>query len=161
MLSKRRAAPRGGRRRPRPPPAHRGREQAARKGVAQSRPMLAAWRGMPTGVRVFLLYSLLLLAFLGLTLPLIVGQAVDAPVSGIGLLWMLLLAYAVFTVTLVLQRKQAAYGLALGLASLTVPAVPLLGLLAGLPGALLALAAAGLIFSALRRAGVRSWFVEP
>ena len=39
---------------------------------------------------------------------------------------MILLAYTIFTTTLVLQRKQAARGLALGLASLTIPLVPLL-----------------------------------
>ena len=39
---------------------------------------------------------------------------------------MVLLAYTIFTTTLVLQRKQAARGLALGLASLTIPLVPLL-----------------------------------
>ena len=39
---------------------------------------------------------------------------------------MVLLAYTIFTTTLVLQRKQAARGLAIGLASLTVPAVLLL-----------------------------------
>ena len=41
---------------------------------------------------------------------------------------MVLLAYTIFTTTLVLQRKQAARGLALGLASLTIPLVPLLAL---------------------------------
>ena len=39
---------------------------------------------------------------------------------------MVLLAYTIFTTTLVLQRKQAARDLALGLASLTIPLVPLL-----------------------------------
>ena len=39
---------------------------------------------------------------------------------------MILLAYTIFTMTLVLQRKQAAFGLAVGLASLTVPLVLLL-----------------------------------
>ena len=38
---------------------------------------------------------------------------------------MILLAYTIFTITLVLQRKEVARGLALGLASLTIPAVPL------------------------------------
>jgi hypothetical protein len=123
--------------------------------------MLDTLRRMPNGVRVFLLYGFLLLAALGLTLPLVVAQAVEAPVSGIGLLWMLLLAYLVFTLTLVLQRKQAAFRLALGLATLTLPLVPLLGLFAGLPGALFALALAGLVFAALLRPGVRGWFVEP
>jgi hypothetical protein len=123
--------------------------------------MLDTFRGMPNGVRVFLLYGFLLLAFLGLTLPLVVAQAVEAPVSGIGLLWMLLLAYLVFTLTLVLQRKQAAFRLALGLATLSLPLVPLLGLFAGVPGALFALALAGLVFGALLRPGVRGWFGEP
>ena len=45
---------------------------------------------------------------------------------------MVLLAYTIFTTTLVLQRKEASRGLALGLASLTVPLVPYL-LLTGLP----------------------------
>ena len=45
-----------------------------------------------------------------------------------GLVVMVLLAYTIFTTTLVLQRKQAARGLALGLASLTIPLVPLLAL---------------------------------
>ena len=39
---------------------------------------------------------------------------------------MILLAYTIFTTTLVLQRKQAAYGWPSGLASLTVPLVLLL-----------------------------------
>ena len=43
-----------------------------------------------------------------------------------GIVVMVLLAYTIFTTTLVLQRKQAARGLALGLASLTVPLIPLL-----------------------------------
>jgi hypothetical protein len=118
-------------------------------------------RGMPNGVRIFLVYGFLVLAFLGLTLPPIVNQAVDAPVSPIGLLWMLLLAYLVFTLTLVLQRKQAAYGLAIGLATLTLPLVPILWLFAGLPGALIAFALAAILFWALRRPGVRAWFAEP
>jgi len=123
--------------------------------------MLELVRGMPNGVRIFLVYGFLILAFLGLTLPRIIDQAVDAPVSPIGLLWMLLLAYLVFTLTLVLQRKQAAFGLAIGLATLTVPLVPILGVFAGLPGALAALAVAVVVFWALRRPGVRAWFAEP
>lgn len=123
--------------------------------------MLELWRGMPNGVRIFLGYGFVVLALLGLTLPPVVNQAVDAPVSPIGLLWMLLLAYIVFTLTLVLQRKQAAYGLAVGLATLTIPLVPILALYAGLLGALLALALAVLLFWALRRPGVHGWFAEP
>jgi hypothetical protein len=115
---------------------------------------------MPNGVRVFLVYAFLMLAFLGLTLPLVVDQAVTMPVSAIGLVWMLLLAYLIFTITLVLQRKQAAYMLSLGLASLTVPLIWVLGTFAGLPGALFALALALILFRGLRRPASRAWFVE-
>lgn len=124
--------------------------------------MLHLVRDMPNGVRVFLAYGLLLLALVGLTTPLIVSQAVEAPVSPIGLVWMLLLAYLVFTITLVLQRKQAAYPLALGLATLSVPLVPVLYLSpTGLPGALIAMIVVVVVFWALRRPGVRTWFTEP
>ena len=95
-------------------------------------------------------------------MPIIVSQAVEAPISFIGLVWMLLLAYLIFTMTLVLQRKQAAYPLALGLATLSVPLVPLLFLSpAGLPGALVAVLVSISVFWALTRPGVRSWFIEP
>lgn len=123
--------------------------------------MLATLRAMPRGVLAFLAYALALLAFLGLTLPLVVAEAVQAPVSGIGLLWMLLLAYLIFTLTLVLQRKQVAWRLALGLASLTVPLVPLLGFFAGAIGAVFALALTVGLFHALLRPGARAWFTEP
>jgi hypothetical protein len=123
--------------------------------------MLATLRAMPWSVRIFLGYAFLLLAFLGLTLRLVVDLAIEAPVSGPGLLWMLLLAYLIFTITLALQRKQAAWGLSLGLASLTVPLVPLLLLSAGIPGLLVALALAGVVFGALTRRSARQWFVEP
>jgi hypothetical protein len=118
-------------------------------------------RTMPGGVRIFMVYAFVVLAFLGLTLPLVVDQAVEAPVSAIGILWMLLLAYLIFTMTLVLQRKQAAYMLALGLSSLTIPLVGVLGLYAGLPGALFALALAAILFRALRSPRARAWFTEP
>ena len=123
--------------------------------------MLAAWRAMPIGVRIFLVYAFALLALVGLTLPVIVNEAVEAPVSPVGLLWMLLLAYLIFTITLVLQRKQAAYALSIGLASLTLPAILLLGAFAGIPGALFALSLAALLFLSLRRPAARAWFVEP
>lgn len=116
---------------------------------------------MPWGVRGFLAYALLLLALVGLGLPLVVSQAVEAPITPIGLVWMLLLAYAVFTLTLVLQRKRAAWGLALGLATLSVPLVPLLGLAAGLPGALAAAILAIALFGGLLRPRTRAWFGEP
>lgn len=116
---------------------------------------------MPSGVRIFMAYAFVVLAFVGLTLPLVVDEAVEAPVTGTGILWMLLLAYLIFTMTLVLQRKQAAYVLSLGLASLTIPLIGVLGLYAGLPGAIFALVLAIILFRALRRPASRSWFTEP
>mgnify|MGYP003335147352 CR=1 FL=1 len=63
----------------------------------------------------------------------VVDQAIETPVSLIGIVWMALLAYTIFTITTVLQRKEIARGLALGLASLTVVAAPFLLLYAGWP----------------------------
>jgi hypothetical protein len=83
-------------------------------------------RAMPIGIRLFLVYALLILIAIGLSMRFVVDQAIAAPISPVGVLVMILLAYTIFTVTLVLQRKQAARGLALGLASLTIPAVVLL-----------------------------------
>jgi hypothetical protein len=129
--------------------------------VAQSRPMLTLIREMPPGVLVFLAYALLILAGLGLSMPLVVSQAVEAPISFIGLVWMLLLAYLIFTMTLVLQRKQAAYGLAMGLATLCLPLVPLLLLSpAGIVGAGIALLVFAVLLWSLRRPASRAWFVE-
>ena len=122
--------------------------------------MLDTLRTMPNGVRVFLAYALILLALLGLTLPLVIEQAVEAPISFVGLVWMVLLAYVIFTVTLVLQRKQAAWLLSLGLASLTIPLVPMLAFAAGLIGLLFALVLALILFRALWPRSVRAWFNE-
>ena len=88
--------------------------------------MLERVREMPGGIRLFLLYAFGILFLIGSALRFIVDQAITAPVSLPGLVAMVLLAYTIFTTTLVLQRKQAAYGLAIGLASLTVPLVLLL-----------------------------------
>ena len=68
----------------------------------------------------------LILVGIGLSLRFVVDQAIAAPVSPLGVVVMVLLAYTIFTTTLVLQRKQAARNLAIGLASLTIPLVPLL-----------------------------------
>jgi hypothetical protein len=123
--------------------------------------MLQTVRQMPPGVLLFLGYAFLVLAALGLTLPLVIDQAVVAPISFIGLVWMALLAYLIFTMTLVLQRKQAAYGLALGLASLLVPlALLLLFIPGGWVGALVSVALFVLIVWSLRRPRSRSWFAE-
>jgi hypothetical protein len=123
--------------------------------------MLERLRQMPNGVRVLLAYGFLLLALVALTLPLVVEQAVEAPVSPLGLLWMLLLAYLIFTLTLILQRKQAGWGLSIGLATLSLPLIAVLYGWAGLAGAVLGLGLAALLFVSLRRRAVREWFSEP
>ena len=118
-------------------------------------------REMPGGIRLFLLYALLILAGIGLSLRFVVDQAIAAPVSPLGVLVMILLAYTIFTTTLVLQRKQAARGLALGLASLTVPLVPLLAV-SGLPVEAVFIAALGLLLlRGLLRPEVRTYLAEP
>jgi hypothetical protein len=117
-------------------------------------------RSMPLGLKVFLAYAFLILAGIGLSLRWVVDQAISTPISPIGIVWMVLLAYTIFTMTLVLQRKQAAYNLALGLASLTVPAIPLL-VLAGLwPYAIPVAIVAVILFRTLTRPRVRAWLDE-
>ena len=130
--------------------------------MAQSAPMLQLVRQMPPGVLVFVAYSFIVLAFVGLTMPLVIDEAVEAPISPIGIVWMLLLAYLIFTMTLVLQRKQAAYQLSLGLASLAVPlALVLLFAPAGVRWALIALVVFAVVVWSLRRPRSRAWFIEP
>ncbi len=116
---------------------------------------------MPNGVRIVLAWGFVLLAGVGLTLPLVIDQAVEAPVSPLGLLWMLLLAYLIFTLTLMLQRKQAAWLLALGLASLSLPLTLIMFSWAGVIGALVGIAIAVLLFLGLRGPRARAWFSEP
>jgi len=118
-------------------------------------------RAMPAGVRIVLGFGFLLLAGVGLTLPLVVREAIEAPVSPLGLLYMLLLAYLVFTLTLILQRKQAAWMLSLGLASLSVPLAVGLFYLAGTLGLAAGILLAVLLFWSLRGQRVRDWFSEP
>ena len=116
---------------------------------------------MPGGIRLFLIYAFLILAGLGLSLRFVVDQAIAAPVSPLGVLVMVLLAYTIFTTTLVLQRKQAARGLAIGLASLTIPAVLLLATSPVPIAATLFMAALGvLLFRGLLRPEVRAYLNE-
>ncbi|MEA2614204.1 MAG: hypothetical protein QOI52_2163 [Chloroflexota bacterium] len=115
---------------------------------------------MPGGIRLFLVYALVVLGLIGLSLRYVVDQAIGAPVSGPGVVVMVLLAYTIFTTTLVLQRKQASRGLALGLASLTLPLLVYL-LLAGLvPQTIFIAALAALLFRGLLRPEVRSYLSE-
>lgn len=123
--------------------------------------MIDQVRAMPGGIRLFLAYALLVLAGVGLSLRFVVDLAIGAPLSGPGVVVMVLLAYTIFTTTLVLQRKEASRGLALGLASLTLPLIPWL-LVGGLwVQAVFVAALAALLFRGLLRPEVRSWLSEP
>ena len=116
---------------------------------------------MPGGIRLFLVYAFLILAGIGLSLRFVVDQAVEMSVTFQGVVVMALLAYTIFTTTLVLQRKEAARGLALGLASLVIPLVPLLAL-SQLPIEAIFVTALGLLlFRGLLRPEVRSYLSEP
>lgn len=123
--------------------------------------MLATVRAMPGGIRLFLAYALLILAGIGISLPYVVALAIGAPLSFEGVILMMLLAYTIFATTLVLQRKQAARGLALGLASLTIPAAVVFLLGGFLVPAIVLGAVAVLLFRGLLRPEVRAWLSEP
>jgi hypothetical protein len=116
---------------------------------------------MPNPVRVFLAYALVILAGIGISLRYIVDEAISAPISPIGVVWMGLLAYTIFTITLVLQRKEAGRGFALGLATLTIPAVPVLLLNQLFPAAIVVAVAGIGVFWALTRPSVRAYLREP
>jgi hypothetical protein len=123
--------------------------------------MLQTIRQMPPGVLLFLGYAFVVLAALALTLPIVVNEAVVAPISFIGIVWMLLLAYLIFTMTLVLQRKQAAFGLSLGLVSLLVPLALLLVFApGGWVGSIVAILLFVMLLWSLRRPRSRAWFSE-
>jgi hypothetical protein len=118
-------------------------------------------RLMPGGIRLFLVYAFLILTGIGLSLRFVVDQAIAAPVSPLGVIVMVLLAYTIFATTLVLQRKQAGRGMAIGLASLTVPAALLLAI-SPVPVAAPVFAAAFglLLFRGLLRPEVRAYLNE-
>jgi FtsH-binding integral membrane protein len=126
------------------------------------RPMLQNLRAMPGGIRLFLIYAALILVGIALSLRVVVDQAIAAPVSLLGVIVMVLLAYTIFTMTLVLQRKQAGRGLAIGLASLVIPAVILLATSPVHPATPFFVAAFGvLLFRGLLRPEVRAYLSEP
>jgi hypothetical protein len=115
---------------------------------------------MPGGIRLFLVYALAILSGIGVALRYVIDLAIGAPVSGPGVVVMVLLAYTIFTTTLVIQRKQVARGLALGLASLTLPLTAYL-LLAGLIVQTIFIGAlAALLFRGLLRDEVRTYLSE-
>jgi succinate-acetate transporter protein len=112
-------------------------------------------------VLLFLGYAFLVLGGIGISLRWVVDQAIGTPVSIPGIVAMVLLAYTIFTITMVFQRKQAARGLALGLSTLTVPAVPLL-LLGPVPATALVPTVVGIaLFVGLRRPSATAWLSEP
>jgi hypothetical protein len=114
----------------------------------------------PPGLLVFLGYAFLILGIIGVSLRWVVDQAISAPLSIPGIVAMVLLAYTIFTITMVLQRKQAARGLALGLSTLTVPAVPLL-LLGPVPVTAVVPALLGIVLLlGLTRPSVRAYLAE-
>jgi hypothetical protein len=123
--------------------------------------MLDQLRAMPGGIRLFLLYAGLILAGIGVSLRYVVDIAIGAPISGPGVVVMVLLAYTIFTTTLVLQRKEASRGLALGLASLTLPLIPYLLALGLLVQTAFVTVLALLLFRGLLRPEVRAWLSEP
>jgi len=122
---------------------------------------MPALRGMPWGVALFVAYALLILAGVGLSLGFVVDQAQTVPVTPLGLVVMALLAYTIFTVTVVLQRKAAGRGLALGLSTLALPAIPLALLYGQLIGAMLLAALAALLFRGLRAPAAAAWLDQP
>jgi len=55
--------------------------------------MLQTIRSMPGGIRLFLVYALMILVGIALSLRVVVDQAIAAPVSPLGIVVMVLLAY--------------------------------------------------------------------
>jgi hypothetical protein len=118
-------------------------------------------RAIPWGIAFFLAYAFVILALIGLSLRFVVDMAIATPISFPGLVVMILLAYTIFTVTLVIQRKEAARLYALGLSSLTIPIVPW-ALIVGYPIVAIFFAAlALLLFRGLGRPATRGWLTEP
>jgi hypothetical protein len=124
-------------------------------------PMFETVRRMPAGIRLFLFYAFAILAGIGLSLRFVVDQAIGAPISGTGVVVMVLLAYTIFTTTLVLQRKEASRSLAIGLASLTLPLIPFLLLNGLLPQVIVVTLFTVALFHGLLQPSVRAWLSEP
>jgi hypothetical protein len=124
--------------------------------------VLSTFRTMPPGIVLFLAYGLLILLAIGISLPGLIALATGAmPITFEGLVVMILLAYTVFTMTLVLQRKEAARNLAFGLTSLLLPAAALAALSGLVPFAAILVILAVLLVRTLRSPGVRAWLSEP
>ena len=123
--------------------------------------MAGSTRRIPWGVGLFLVYAFLILAGVGLSLGKVVDEAVLVPITFTGVVLMALLAYTIFTITLTLQRKEAARGLALGLISLAVPAVPF-AIVVGLPAIAALIAVLGFaLYRGLRTPAAGAWLDQP
>lgn len=129
--------------------------------IGQNQAMQTSIRGMPWAIRLFLGYAFLILAGIGLSLRYVVDLAIAAPVSPIGVVVMVLLAYTIFTITLVLQRKAASRMLALGLASLTIPTILWALNLGLLPIAVFLGALTAVLIRGLRSPAAAAWLIEP
>ena len=116
---------------------------------------------MPWGIGLFLGYAFLLLVGIGLTMGIVIDQATEMAVSLPGVVDMALLAYTIFTITLVLQRKVAARGLAIGLASLIVPAMLFFALGGAVVVAAFLLALVAVLVRGLRSPAAMAWLSEP
>jgi hypothetical protein len=123
---------------------------------------MRAVQGMPWGVGLFLVYALVILGGVGLSLGFVVDLAENGPpVTPLGLVVMALLAYTIFTITVVIQRKAAARSFALGLSTLAVPAIPLALVANQLIAALFVTALALLLFRGLRAPAAAAWLDQP
>ena len=123
--------------------------------------MIAQIRAMPAGIRLFLVYALTIMSAIGLSLRYVIDLAIAAPVSLPGVAVMALLAYTIFTITVVLQRKQVARGLALGLSSLTLPLLAFAALSGLWLQAVVVGAVAAVLFRGLLRPEIRTYLSEP
>lgn len=122
--------------------------------------MQISFRGMPWAIRLFLVYAFVILAGIGLSLRYVVDLAIAAPVSPIGVVVMVLLAYTIFTTTLVLQRRAASRMLAMGLSSLTIPTILWSLDLGLLPIAVFVGALGALLIRGLRSAAAEAWLAD-
>lgn len=123
--------------------------------------VIARLREIPAALWLFLIYAFVILTVIGVALPYVVSLAGTMPVSLPGVVVMALLAYTIFTITVILQRKQVGRGLALGLTTLILPTLAFLAL-GGLPGPALVLGGlAALLVRGLLGARVRAYLSEP
>ena len=118
-------------------------------------------RRVPWGIALFLAYGLLILAGVGLALGPVVETAVLVPITPFGVVLMGLLAYTIFTITLVIQRKAAARNLAFGLTTLALPSIPLAFLNGQVLGGLLIVMVGLLLVRGLRAPATVAWLDQP